>query len=57
MLDIRTLLLGHPEDRYEPHAGLRAAEIAVFPLLSSASQSRMGSGSRDLNCTHPALVP
>lgn len=57
MLDIRTLLLGHPEDRYEAHAGLRAAEIAVFPLLSSASQSRMGSGSRDLNCTHPALVP
>jgi hypothetical protein len=36
MLDIRTLLLGHPEDRYEPNVGLRAAEVAVFPLLFQA---------------------
>jgi hypothetical protein len=33
MLDIRTLLLGAPEDRYEPTLAIRAAERAVFPVL------------------------
>lgn len=33
MLDIRTLLLGTPEDRYEPTPAIRAAERAALPLL------------------------
>jgi len=33
MLDIRTLLLGAPEDRYQPTLAIRAAERAVFPVL------------------------
>lgn len=33
MLDIRTLLLGTPEDRYEPTPWMRVAEVAAFPLL------------------------
>jgi hypothetical protein len=33
MLDIRTLLLGTPEDRYEPTPAIRAAERAVFVVL------------------------
>jgi hypothetical protein len=33
MLDIRTVLLLTPEDRCEPSLAIRAAEIAVFPLL------------------------
>lgn len=33
MLDIRTLLLLTPEDRYAPSASLRSAERAIYPLL------------------------
>jgi len=33
MLDIRTLLLVLPEDRYAPTPALRQAEVLVFPLL------------------------
>jgi hypothetical protein len=39
MLDIRTLmLLASLEDRYQPSAAFRAAEIAVFPLLRGVSR-------------------
>jgi hypothetical protein len=34
MLDIRTLLLGSPEDRYASSIALRDAERLLFPLLS-----------------------
>lgn len=33
MLDLRTLWLTYPEDRYQPSPGLRRAERAVYPLL------------------------
>ncbi len=33
MLDIRTLLLATPEDRYAPNPMLRQAEILLFPLV------------------------
>jgi len=33
MLDIRTLLLLTPEDRYAPSANLRSVERAIYPLL------------------------
>jgi hypothetical protein len=33
MLDIQTLLLGRPEDRYAPTLAMRVVEVAVFPLL------------------------
>ncbi len=36
MLDIRTLLLLTPEDRYEPNLALRSAELVVYPLLRPA---------------------
>ena len=38
MLDIRTLLLGTPEDRYEANAALRAAKTAVCPLLRASGR-------------------
>ena len=34
MLDIRTLLLGTPEDCYVPTIVMRAAERLLFPLLA-----------------------
>jgi hypothetical protein len=33
MLDVRTLLLATPEDRYAPTPMLRRAEILLFPLV------------------------
>lgn len=55
MLDIRTLLLGHPEDRYEPQVGLRAAEVAVFPLLFPARTAKP-SRSRESSDAAPVEV-
>jgi hypothetical protein len=33
MLDIRTLLLATPEDRYAPNPVLRLAEVRIYPLV------------------------
>ena len=38
MLDIRTLLLATPEDRYAPNPILRRAELLIFPLVVTARQ-------------------
>jgi hypothetical protein len=40
MLDIRTLLLGTPEDRYEPTLQARDAERAVFDAIRAVSSRR-----------------
>lgn len=40
MLDVRTLLLGTPEDRYEPTLAIRAAERAVFVVLRKPTVRR-----------------
>jgi hypothetical protein len=40
MLDIRTLLLATPEDRYAPNPILRRAEILLFPLVVMARRER-----------------
>lgn len=42
MLDIRTLLLVTPEDRYAPNPILRRAELLVFPLVVMARRVRSG---------------
>lgn len=38
MLDIRTLLLGTPEDRYAPTPAQRAAERRLYRLLSGVRE-------------------
>lgn len=38
MLDIRTLLLETPEDRYASTPALRAAERRLYPLLLGAGE-------------------
>ena len=40
MLDIRTLLLLTPEDRYAPNPALREAEVRVFPVLATMGRKR-----------------
>jgi len=54
MLDIRTLLLLTPEDRYQPTLPLRAAEAAVFPLLGQSGRRRAPSGRSRTETTEPA---
>jgi hypothetical protein len=40
MLDIRTLLLVLPEDRYAPNPMLRQAEILIYPLVAKVRWTR-----------------
>lgn len=40
MLDIRTLLLATPEDRYAPNPALRQAEVLIFPLVVKTQRFR-----------------
>lgn len=44
MLDIRTLLLALPEDRYAPSPMLRQAEVLIFPRI--ARMPRTGKASQ-----------
>lgn len=39
MLDIRTLLLGAPDDRYVPTPAMREAERLLCPLLCERRQA------------------
>jgi hypothetical protein len=41
MLDIRTLLLVIPEDRFAPNPALREAEILLFPLVVMTREGRI----------------
>lgn len=42
MLDIRTLLLATPEDRYAPNPVLRQAEILLYRLVVTARRELRG---------------
>jgi hypothetical protein len=57
MLDIRTLLLGTPEDRYEPTLAIRAAERAVFPALRKAPLRQPGPSGQKGEQPGAILVP
>jgi hypothetical protein len=59
MLDIRTLLLvlGTPEDRYEPTLAIRVAERAVFPTLRQPAVRRPMPGAQQGKQAGPILVP
>lgn len=54
MLDIRTLLLLTPEDRYQPTLPLRAAEAAVYPLLGQSGRRRTPAARLRSETTEPA---
>lgn len=57
MLDIRTLLLLTPEDRYEPTLAIRAAERAVFPVLRKPPARRPKPGGLKGKQAGAILVP
>jgi hypothetical protein len=57
MLDIRTLLLLTPEDRYEPTLAIRAAERAVFPVLRKPPARRPTPGGLQGKQAGAILVP